>query len=53
MLQKKSSLTRQHYFECEKIWATDDFFVETEDASYLDLLVFLMQDEFIQTIIPT
>lgn len=52
MLQKKSSLTRQHYFQCEKTWATDAFFVETEDASYLELVHFLIQDGFTQAIIP-
>lgn len=40
MLQKKFSLTRQHYFQCEIIWATNAFCVETEDVSYLDMLIF-------------
>lgn len=50
MLQKKSTLSRQHNFQCEKIWATDAFFVETKDAAYLDLLISFIQDKT-QTII--
>lgn len=51
MLQKKSSLTRPYYFQCEKIWATDAFFVETEDASYLDFYFFLLKIDLLKPFI--
>lgn len=52
MLQMKSCLLGSIIFSVKKTRATDAFFADTEDVSYLDPSIFLIQDGFAQNIIP-